>query len=110
MDAKDRPSKVPKMGLCTIKHYYKIVCILSETNFLRYTFRFIHSKNRQGLSYRLAVNHLADMSKAELKMRNGYRHTPGDHGAQVFDKASVDPNTVPDSIDWRILGNPQLRF
>ncbi|KAL4237142.1 hypothetical protein ACF0H5_005522 [Mactra antiquata] len=70
----------------------------------RQNLRFIHSKNRQGLSYRLSVNHLADKSSAELKMRNGYRHTPGDHGAQVFDKSSVDPRDVPDSLDWRIIG------
>ncbi|XP_052777162.1 digestive cysteine proteinase 1-like isoform X2 [Mya arenaria] len=70
----------------------------------RQNLRFIHSKNRQGLTYRLAVNHLADKSSSELKMRNGYRHTPGDHGAQVFDKSSIDPSTVADSLDWRILG------
>ena len=70
--------------------------------------RFIHSKNRQGLTYTLSVNHLADRSKAELKARNGYRHTPGDHGAQVFDKSTVDPLTVPDSMDWRLLGKLTL--
>ncbi|XP_052215701.1 digestive cysteine proteinase 1-like isoform X1 [Dreissena polymorpha] len=70
----------------------------------RQNVRFIHSKNRQGLTYRLAVNHLTDLSRAELKMRNGYRHTPGDHGAQVFDKSKVNRASVPDTIDWRILG------
>ena len=73
-------------------------------DFIFMFFRFIHSKNRQGLSYKLAVNHLADMSTSELKLKNGYRHTAGDHGAQVFNKSTVDPNTVPESIDWRILG------
>ena len=52
----------------------------------------------------MAVNHLADKSKSELSMMNGYRHTAGDHGAKMFDLSSVDPNTVPSSIDWRILG------
>jgi len=80
------------------KDFY-IICISLILN------RFIHSKNRAGLTYRLAVNHLADLSRSELKLRNGYRHTPGDHGALVFDKSTVNPRDVPDSLDWRIMGN-----
>lgn len=51
------------------------------------------------------MNHLADKSAAELKLMNGYRHTSGDHGAKVFDKSMVDAKSVPESVDWRILGN-----
>lgn len=34
----------------------------------RHNFRFIHSKNRQGLTYRLAVNHLADKTDEEREV------------------------------------------
>lgn len=70
----------------------------------RQNVRYVHSKNRQGLTYRLALNHLSDKSQRELKLRNGYRHTAGDHGAQVFDKSTINPRDVPESIDWRTIG------
>jgi hypothetical protein len=34
----------------------------------RHNFRFIHSKNRQGLTYTLAVNHLADRTDDEIRV------------------------------------------
>jgi hypothetical protein len=49
-------------------------------------FRFIHSKNRAGLSYRLAVNHLADKSGEEMKLMRGFRYTAGDHGGLPFEQ------------------------
>jgi hypothetical protein len=38
-------------------------------NLFRHNFRFIESKNRQGLTYRLAINHLADRTEEERKVR-----------------------------------------
>jgi len=38
-------------------------------NLFRHNFRFIESKNRQGLTYRLAINHLADRTDEERKVR-----------------------------------------
>ena len=66
--------------------------------------RYVHSKNRQGLTYSLRVNHLSDKSGEELKLMNGYRHTPGDHGAKVFDASNVDILSLPESVDWRLFG------
>lgn len=37
-------------------------------NVFRNNFRFIHSKNRKGLSYRLAINHLADRTEEEIRV------------------------------------------
>lgn len=34
----------------------------------RHNHRFIESKNRQGLTFKLAVNHLADRTQDELKV------------------------------------------
>ena len=75
---------------------------------LFFFFRYIHSKNRAGLTFTLGVNHLADKSGEELKLMNGYRHTPGDHGALVFDPSNIDMVSLPDSIDWRLYGKPHL--
>ena len=37
-------------------------------NVFRHNFRYIQSKNRQGLTFKLAVNHLADRTPDELKV------------------------------------------
>jgi hypothetical protein len=35
----------------------------------RHNFRFIHSTNRRGLTYRLGVNHLTDRTEDEIRVR-----------------------------------------
>ena len=55
------------------------------------------------------MNHLADRSGEELKLMNGYRHTPGDHGALVFDASKIDMVSLPDSVDWRLYGKLQRK-
>ena len=67
--------------------------------------RYINSKNRQGLTYRLAINHLADKTQSELRLRNGYRYSGEHPSAQVFDKTTVNAYSVPDTFDWRIHGS-----
>ncbi|KAL3869090.1 hypothetical protein ACJMK2_041816 [Sinanodonta woodiana] len=66
--------------------------------------RFIHSKNRQGLGYTLAVNHFADKSDSEMKHLRGYRYSPGDHGGLPFDKSKYNAKNMPDQFDWRLYG------
>jgi len=66
--------------------------------------RFVNSKNRAGLSYRLAVNHLADLSDDEFKVIRGLKHSAGYNGGLPFDKAAHNARDVPDHIDWRLYG------
>jgi len=42
--------------------------VMKRLEVFRHNFRFIHSKNRQGLTYRLAVNHLTDRTDDERRV------------------------------------------
>ncbi|XP_059155054.1 digestive cysteine proteinase 1-like [Physella acuta] len=70
----------------------------------RKNLRFINSKNRAGLTYTLAVNHLADRSEKEMKVMRGFRYTHGDHGGKKFSLMAMDKQDVPDQWDWRLQG------
>ncbi|XP_059155052.1 digestive cysteine proteinase 1-like [Physella acuta] len=70
----------------------------------RKNLRFINSKNRAGLTYTLAVNHLADRSQKEMKVMRGFRYTHGDHGGKKFSLMAMDKQDVPDQWDWRLQG------
>lgn len=64
--------------------------------------RYVHSKNRQGLSYTLTVNHLADRSPAEMAALRGRRHRTPNRGLPFPQELwSVTP---PESLDWRLYG------
>merc|ERR1719376_1652739 len=43
----------------------------SRLDVYRQNLRFIHSKNRKGLTYTLASNHMADMTNSEMKILRG---------------------------------------
>lgn len=68
--------------------------------------RYIDSENRKGLSYTLAVNHLADKSDEELKVLRGKlkssSKTP--NNGLPFDMSKYKNKALPDSFDWRIHG------
>ncbi|XP_075210581.1 C1 family peptidase 26-29-p [Lycorma delicatula] len=72
-------------------------------------FRFIQSKNRANLSYRLAVNHLADRTSDELKVLRGRRPSkvaynggsPFPYSSQFLAKYAKE---LPDDLDWRLFG------
>lgn len=79
--------------------------------------RFIHSTNRRQQRYRLAVNHLADRTPAELRSLRGFRATPVEarestralpFGASPFPHAAADvrrlASALPDQWDWRLYG------
>ncbi|XP_077991240.1 digestive cysteine proteinase 1-like [Glandiceps talaboti] len=65
--------------------------------------RFIHSQNRAGLTYKLAINHLADTTPQERKMMRGFRYTKGPRHGIPFDQ-NMRTDDIPDTIDWNILG------
>jgi len=66
--------------------------------------RFIHSKNRQHLSYSLAPNHLTDMTESEMAMLRGKLQTTGYNGGAPFEYTSEELASTPDALDWRLYG------
>ncbi|XP_064624536.1 digestive cysteine proteinase 2-like [Lineus longissimus] len=66
--------------------------------------RFIHSKNRAGLTYTLKANHLADRTSDELKYMRGRLHSTGYNGGLPFNMEDYKTNDLPDSLDWRLFG------
>lgn len=72
----------------------------------RQNLRYIHSMNRQKLTYSLSVNHLADKTEEELRALRGYRSSSiQNNGGKPFpydvDRLKAD---LPDQFDWRIYG------
>lgn len=68
--------------------------------------RYIHSKNRERLSFSLTVNHLADRTEDELKALRGYKSSGVYNGGQPFPH-KLNARTLadlPDDYDWRLYG------
>uniref|UniRef100_A0ACB8FR39 Uncharacterized protein n=1 Tax=Sphaerodactylus townsendi TaxID=933632 RepID=A0ACB8FR39_9SAUR len=72
-------------------------------NFI-HNMRYIHSKNRANLSYKLAVNHLADRTAEELVVLRGRLKTRGPSNRWSFPSKGYDNLSLPDSLDWRLSG------
>lgn len=70
----------------------------------RQNMRFIHSKNRAGLTYKLAPNHMADRSSDEIKYMRGKLHSTGYNGGSSFHYTKTDVENLPDQMDWRLYG------
>ena len=70
--------------------------------------RHISSKNRAGLTFTLAVNHLADKTQTEMKALRGYRYTAGDRGGQKFSLEQMPTTNIPDQMDWRLQGRSSI--
>ncbi len=71
----------------------------------RQNLRYISSINRQGLSYRVAVNHLADKTDEELKVLRGkLKSSKTPNNGLPFDISKYDTTNLPDTFDWRIAG------
>lgn len=65
---------------------------------------YIHSKNRAGLSFSLALNSLSDRAMPELlAMRGRKRSNKPNHGLP-FEAENYKGVKVPESIDWRLYG------
>ncbi|KAG1704731.1 Counting factor associated protein D [Nymphon striatum] len=62
-------------------------------------FRFIHSTNRQGNGYTVAVNHMADLTKNELKRMRGKLPTVGYNGGEPYEDI-VEEMYMPKTLDW----------
>ncbi|KAK2725587.1 hypothetical protein QYM36_000177 [Artemia franciscana] len=77
----------------------------SRKNVFRHNLRYIHSKNRANLSFRLGVNHLADRTQAELKVLRGKQKSSGGYnGGLPFKYTKKELRDVPKAFDWRLRG------
>lgn len=71
----------------------------------RQNLRFIHSHNRAGKGFTVAVNHLADRTEEELKALRGFKSSNIYNGGKPFPYNPADfKDDVPESLDWRIAG------
>lgn len=70
--------------------------------------RYIRSKNRQNLKFKLTPNNFTDMTEDEVNQHHGLLHDKKDHmkpkhsGMLKFNDAAVD--SIPDELDWRDYG------
>ncbi|CAM4755679.1 unnamed protein product [Rotaria magnacalcarata] len=72
----------------------------------RQNVRYINTRNRAGLPYKMKLNKFADRTDDELRVLRGRRYTKGYNGGLPFPKKEFmsSNRAIPDSIDWRIMG------
>ncbi|XP_023178232.1 digestive cysteine proteinase 1 [Drosophila hydei] len=74
-------------------------------NIFRQNLRYIHSKNRAKLTYKLAVNHLADKTEEEMRARRGYKSSGGYNSGKPFPyDVNKFKDEIPSQYDWRLFG------
>lgn len=67
--------------------------------------RYVHSKNRAGLSFALALNPLSDRTESELAAMRGRRsHGKTPNNGLPFPSSMYQGVQLPDSLDWRLYG------
>ena len=72
--------------------------------------RFIRSKNRENLKYKLAPNNFADMTEEEIDLHRGLLHdkkekkNPKLSEVLYFNQSLLTSGLVPDELDWRDYG------
>ncbi|KAJ6663436.1 hypothetical protein lerEdw1_009515 [Lerista edwardsae] len=72
-------------------------------NFI-HNMRYVHSKNRANLSYKLSVNHLADHTAEELAVLRGRLETGVSNSGWPFPSQAYSDLALPESLDWRLYG------
>lgn len=66
--------------------------------------RYVHSKNRAGLSFSLALNSLSDRTMSELATMRGRRQGKTPNRGLPFPSKIYEGVKVPESLDWRLYG------
>ena len=66
--------------------------------------RFISSKNRQHLTYKLAPNHLTDLTDSEMAKMRGRLRSKGYNGGAPFSYSQYELDSTPNMLDWRLYG------
>lgn len=77
-------------------------------------FRYIRSKNRANLKYKLTPNNMADMTEKEVDLHRGLLHEKKskkskkfkkfDSSTLSFNQSVMQTNLVPEQLDWRDYG------
>ena len=70
--------------------------------------RFIKSRNRQNLGYRLKANHMADMTEEEIRQKKGLltdKEPDVLNGGKRFEiPEGTNVKTLPDTVNWEKSG------
>nr|XP_056702814.1 digestive cysteine proteinase 2-like [Euleptes europaea] len=66
--------------------------------------RFVHSKNRANLSFKLALNHLADLTLDEMAAMRGKLKSTTPNNGRPFPHEQYIGLILPESMDWRLYG------
>jgi hypothetical protein len=83
------------------KKYKDDVELTHRMAIFNHNLRYITSVNRRNLSYKLAVNHMADYSDKEFRMLRGVIKTKDSPRHNVYVPSNKD---VPSSWNWRLRG------
>ncbi|CAF0723202.1 unnamed protein product [Brachionus calyciflorus] len=89
------------------KKYHTTIESKERQHIFRQNVRYINSMNRRNLSYRLAINHLADKSDEELRVLRGKLKTSSQkkpNNGLPFDMSKYMNKALPDNWDWRLYG------
>ncbi|XP_060113487.1 digestive cysteine proteinase 2-like [Heteronotia binoei] len=90
------------------KRFGKIYDNETEMEHRKHTFthnmRFVHSKNRANLSFKLALNHLADLTQDEVAAMRGKLKSTTPNNGHPFPHEQYIGLILPESIDWRLYG------
>jgi len=78
----------------------------AKKDIFKHNLRYIHSMNRRQLSYKLAVNHLAEHTPGELRHMRGRRTTPRAQrdNTGLINVTSSNNANVPEEMNWRLRG------
>ncbi|XP_077446243.1 digestive cysteine proteinase 1 isoform X1 [Stigmatopora argus] len=66
--------------------------------------RYVHSKNRAGLSFKMALNSLSDRTASELAAMRGSKRSKTPNRGRPFPSQMYKGVKVPESLDWRLYG------
>lgn len=66
--------------------------------------RYVHSRNRAGLTYTLGLNSLSDRTVSELSTMRGRRQRKTPNNGLAFSFKQYGNVKVPESLDWRLYG------
>ncbi|KAJ7387714.1 hypothetical protein OS493_001056 [Desmophyllum pertusum] len=77
----------------------------------KHNLRYIRSKNRENLRYKLAPNKLADMTEEEMDLHRGLlkekkskKPKKSKSETLTFNQSTMHTDLVPDQLDWRDYG------
>ncbi|KAJ6663430.1 hypothetical protein lerEdw1_009509 [Lerista edwardsae] len=73
-------------------------------NTFTHNMRFVHSKNRANLPYKLALNHLADLTQEEMAVMRGKLRSTTPNKGKPFPEEMYVGLILPESMDWRLYG------